>query len=73
MAARREMLTRVAAADAFVSGPSEFRELCLRAGREDLAGFVEEFDAAADDASPLRDADAYRAAVRAHLSRRAPR
>ena len=69
VAAMRDTLAKVAAADAFVRGPSEFRELCLRAGREDLSWFVEQFDAAADDASPLRDADAYRAAVRARLSR----
>lgn len=64
----RETITRAAAADAVASGPPELRELCLRRGREDLFWFVEEFDAAAADASPTGDPDAFRSALEKRLA-----
>ncbi|MDP1806457.1 MAG: hypothetical protein Q8K72_14880 [Acidimicrobiales bacterium] len=68
VAAMRETITRAAAADAVASGPPELRELCLRSGREDLFWFVEEFDAAAADASPTGDPDAFRSALEKRLA-----
>ena len=70
VAAMRETITRVAAVDAVTSGPPELRELCLECGREDLWWFMEEFEAAAADASPLADPDAFRSALQKRLAAR---
>lgn len=72
VAAMRETISHAAAADAVASGPPELRELCFRRGREDVVWFVEEFDAAAADASPTGDPDAFRSALEKRLAEPPP-